>query len=114
MNKRYYVYIIKCSGNRLYTGYTSDPEKRFNQHKTGKGGAKFTSGFKPLSIAALWEIEGTKGEAMKVEALIKTLKSEIKKKIISEPCLLSELVFERFPDISLTLSTLEVDITFEN
>lgn len=33
----YYLYILKCSDNTLYTGITNDLEKRFETHKSGKG-----------------------------------------------------------------------------
>jgi predicted GIY-YIG superfamily endonuclease len=48
MNKwKWYVYIIECEDGLYYTGLTWDTEKRFEQHKSGKG-SKFTSkhGFK--------------------------------------------------------------------
>ncbi len=96
MDGKYYIYIIKCSGDRLYTGYTSDPEKRFNEHKTGKRGAKFTRGFIPLSIEAIWEIIGSKGDAMRVEAFIKSLKKMDKIRIIESPVTLVEIISDPF------------------
>ncbi len=104
MDSIYYIYIIKCAGDRLYTGYTSDPEKRFKEHKTGKGGAKFTRGFSPLSIEGLWEITGTKGDAMKIEAFIKSLKKANKIQLIVKPSSLIELILERFSQIELRVS----------
>ncbi|MFA6354352.1 MAG: GIY-YIG nuclease family protein [Candidatus Paceibacterota bacterium] len=35
----YFVYILKCSDNSLYTGITNNLERRFKQHKNKKGGA---------------------------------------------------------------------------
>ena len=35
----YYVYIIKCGDNTLYTGITVDIKRRFKEHQSGKGGA---------------------------------------------------------------------------
>ena len=104
MDSIYYIYIMKCAGDRLYTGYTSDPEKRFNEHKSGKGGAKFTRGFTPVSIEGLWEITGTKGDAMKIEAFIKSLKKTDKIQLIEKPTSLIELISERFPQIELRVS----------
>jgi putative endonuclease len=104
MDSIYYIYIMKCAGDRLYTGYTSDPEKRFHEHKSGKGGAKFTRGFTPVSIEGLWEITGTKGDAMKIEAFIKSLKKADKIQLIEKPSSLVELVSERFPQIELRVS----------
>lgn len=85
MSKDYYVYIIECSSGRLYTGYTVDIEKRFNKHVSGKGGAKFTRAFKPRSIEASWKITGERGDAMRVEAFIKSLHRKEKLGITENP-----------------------------
>lgn len=45
----WYVYIIICSDRSLYTGITTDPERRFLQHETGCG-AKYFRGRKPLKM----------------------------------------------------------------
>ena len=41
---RWFVYIIRATDNSLYTGITTDLERRLNQHQTGKGGAKYFRG----------------------------------------------------------------------
>jgi putative endonuclease len=43
------VYIILCSDNSLYTGITTDMERRFLQHAQGRG-AKFFRGRRPLRV----------------------------------------------------------------
>lgn len=85
MLKDYYVYIIECSNGRLYTGYTVDIEKRFKKHVSGKGGAKFTRAFKPRSIEASWKITGERGDAMHIEAFIKSLHKKEKLSIAKNP-----------------------------
>ncbi len=90
MIKDYYVYIIECSSGRLYTGYTVDIEKRFSKHLSGKGGAKFTRAFKPRSIEASWKITGKRGDALHVEAFIKSLKRVEKLTLTADPVLLIE------------------------
>ena len=35
----YYVYILECEDGTLYTGITTDLERRLEEHKAGKGGA---------------------------------------------------------------------------
>ena len=35
----YFVYIIKCKDKSLYTGITTNLERRFAEHKAGKGGS---------------------------------------------------------------------------
>ena len=39
--KRYYMYVLVCADGTLYTGYTSDLERREREHQTGNG-AKYT------------------------------------------------------------------------
>ena len=40
----WYVYIIRASDDSLYTGITTDLERRLKQHQTGRGGAKYFRG----------------------------------------------------------------------
>ena len=42
----WYVYIIRASDDSLYTGITTDLERRLKQHQTAKGGAKYFRGRK--------------------------------------------------------------------
>jgi putative endonuclease len=81
----YYVYVLECSNGRLYTGYTVDLKKRFNEHASALKGAKFTRSFKPRKIIASWQITGSRGDAMKVEAYIKSLPKTEKVIITGNP-----------------------------
>jgi len=47
--KNWYVYIIMCSDDSLYTGITTDVKRRFTQHKN-KTGAKYFYGREPVKI----------------------------------------------------------------
>ncbi len=80
----YYIYIIRCKNNALYTGITTDIERRMREHceKRGKG-AKFTRANPPKSIEALWSCESRK-DASRLEAHIKKLKKSEKENIISD------------------------------
>lgn len=35
--ERAYVYMVRCAGGQLYTGWTNDPASRLHAHKSGKG-----------------------------------------------------------------------------
>ncbi|WP_040534624.1 GIY-YIG nuclease family protein [Legionella drancourtii] len=83
--KHYWVYILLCSNNTYYTGYTNDLNKRYQSHVNGTGKCKYTRSFKPICIAQSWQINGNKAQAMKVERCIKKLSHSEKKKIIAEP-----------------------------
>lgn len=45
----YWVYILKCRDNTLYTGIARDPYKRLQQHNSGKG-AKYTRNRRPCKL----------------------------------------------------------------
>ncbi len=86
MNKNsYWVYILYCDNDSLYTGYTNNLEKRFKQHLNGTGRCKYTQAFKPVSIAQSWDVGKSKSVAMKIEFLIKKLPKSEKQKLIDSP-----------------------------
>lgn len=66
----WYTYVLLCADNSLYTGATNDLQKRFEEHKKGKG-SKYTRSHTPLRIAHSETFE-TKSEALKREAEIKS------------------------------------------
>ncbi|MBN2050134.1 MAG: GIY-YIG nuclease family protein [Spirochaetales bacterium] len=69
-----YIYMLHTAGGRLYTGYTTNPERRLTEHLKGsKKAARFTRAFRPLAAAACWRLDCSRGEALKVEAAIKRL-----------------------------------------
>lgn len=82
----YYVYILRCRGDTLYTGITPDPVHRMRCH-TGAlpGGARYTRSHPPESLAALWRTEG-KAEAARLEyAIKKKLTRQEKEQLIAAP-----------------------------
>ena len=81
-NKKYYVYIILTTTNKLYCGYTDNVEKRYKLHCEGKG-AKFTRANKPFKLLYTKEFE-TKQEATKEEYRIKQLSRKEKEEFISQ------------------------------
>ena len=66
-----YTYILRCSDNTLYTGWTNNLEKRLKDHNAGVG-AKYTKPRRPVELIYFEEFE-TKEEAMKREYAIKKL-----------------------------------------
>ena len=78
----WYLYILRCKDNSLYTGITTDVEKRLEAHRTGKG-AKYTRGRGPLELVYREEC-GDHSEALKREAEIKALPREEKLKLIEK------------------------------
>jgi putative endonuclease len=68
----YLVYILECADGTLYVGITNDIEKRLIAHNSGKTGARYTKGRRPVSVVYTEEC-GAKGSALKREAAIKKL-----------------------------------------
>lgn len=85
----YWVYMLFCSNNTYYTGYTNNLAKRYQSHLSGTGGCKYTRSFKPLNMAQCWKIQGDKALAMSVERGIKKLCRAEKENIIANPFSLS-------------------------
>ena len=67
----FYVYILKCNDNSLYTGYTVNLERRIKAHNKGLG-AKYTRGRLPVEIV-YQEVFSSKSEAIKREIELKKL-----------------------------------------
>ena len=58
MSKPYYVYVLRCVDDSLYTGITTDVKRRFAEHLSdGLKGAKYTKTHTPKEIAAVWQVE---------------------------------------------------------
>ncbi len=88
----YYIYVIRCFDNSLYSGITTDVVRRFAEH-VGKGnkGAKYTASHVPLGVAALWRCYG-KSNASKLEYRLKRLSKCDKEKLCRGECEISELL----------------------
>ena len=75
-----YTYIVKCSDETLYTGWTNNLKKRLEAHNSGKG-AKYTKNRRPVELVYFEEYD-TKQEAMKTEYAIKQLSRQKKLALI--------------------------------
>lgn len=108
-NKNYFIYVIRCSDNSLYTGITTDVKRRFNEHvKDEKLGAKYTRFHKPVSVEIVWECK-SRGDALRLEYAFKHLKKSIKEKIVSNP----EYIKITFSD-KLNLNLYKCNLEYKN
>lgn len=80
MADTHYVYIVMCSDNTLYTGYTVDVDKRMIAHNNGTG-AKYTRARLPVELKYV-EMFDSKSDAMKREYEIKQLTRNEKFKLM--------------------------------
>ena len=78
----WYLYLIRCRDNSLYTGISTDVARRFVQHQgKGNAGSKYLKGRGPLSLVFQKHL-GTKSLALKVERRVKKMTKERKEKLI--------------------------------
>lgn len=82
MESTWYLYILRCADGTLYTGITTDVEKRLEQHRCGKG-AKYTRGRAPLELIYREEC-GSHSQALKRECAVKALKRQQKQALVTE------------------------------
>lgn len=80
--KQYFVYMVRCSDDSLYTGYTvNSVEARVKKHNDGSGG-KYTRARRPVRIVYTEECS-SRQEAMKREFEVKKLSKKEKEAMIS-------------------------------
>ena len=80
MEQLWYLYILRCRNGSLYTGITTDVQKRLEAHRSGKG-AKYTRGRGPLELVYTEECD-CHSAALKREIAIKRLPRQDKMKLI--------------------------------
>jgi putative endonuclease len=82
---KHYVYMLKCKDDSLYTGYTTDVNRRLSMHEQGRG-AKYTRGRGPFQVVYVEECTD-KSLAMRREAAIKRLTTAQKRELASSNAL---------------------------
>ena len=79
----WFVYIVQCRDNTLYTGISTDPEARVAEHNTGQNAAKYTRARRPVSLLYT-EPTASRSAALKREIAIKRLSRQAKLALISK------------------------------
>ena len=79
----WYLYIIRTGSGELYTGITTDVERRFAEHEEGGAkAAKYLRGRGPLTLAISQEV-GSRSAASKAEWAVKQLSKADKEELIA-------------------------------
>jgi putative endonuclease len=82
MTTTWFVYIVRCQDQTLYTGITTDPKKRITAHNSAAGGAKYTRSRRPVSLIYLEETT-SRSAASKREYAIKQMSVAQKNALIA-------------------------------
>ena len=90
----YYTYMVRCTDDSIYTGITTDIDRRFNEHKNKtKYAAKYTMNHNVVKLEAIW-ISDNKSDASKLEYHIKKLRKSEKEMLISDNSLENLLMYK--------------------
>ena len=79
----FFVYILRCADDTLYTGYTGDLKRRVKQHQSGSIPRAYTKPRRPVELVWAEEFE-TKEEARAYEKKVKRLSTSRKETLIVE------------------------------
>jgi len=81
--KKYYVYIVECADGTFYTGYTTDIDRRLDEHNYSiKRAAKYTRSRRPVKLIHK-EVFDTMSDALKREHKIKKMSRSAKKNLVN-------------------------------
>lgn len=57
MSSEWYLYVLECADQTLYTGITTDLDRRLHEHNHTAKGAKYTRCRRPVALVASWTYE---------------------------------------------------------
>ncbi len=87
----WFLYLIRCADNSLYTGITIDLDRRFAEHQSqGKKCAKYLRGKAPLELVFTTEV-GTKSDASRLELRLKKCSKATKEKLVAGAIVLESI-----------------------
>ena len=88
----WYLYLVRCRDGSLYTGITTDVERRFAEHRENKGaGAKYLRGRGPLALVLHKKI-GDRSLALTVESRVKKLSKARKEELVGADTRIDEII----------------------
>ena len=94
-NKPYYVYMLRCKDNSIYTGITTDIKRRMQEHcSKNEKCAKYTMHHTAEKMEITWETENST-LASKLEYHIKKLSKQEKEKLIQDANYIKSLLKEK-------------------
>ena len=93
------VYLVRCKDDSLYAGVALDVDRRLEEHREGKRGAKYLRGRGPLELMMKRELRD-RSLALKVELRIKKLSRKAKENLIVNPEMVDEIAHAFLEDAS--------------
>jgi putative endonuclease len=88
--QEWYLYLIRCRDGSLYTGITTDVERRFAEHRNGNG-SKYVRCRRPVTLELQKKV-GSRNFALMVEHRIKQLPKAQKEKLIRDDSRIDDII----------------------
>lgn len=95
IDQQWYIYVLRCRFGKLYTGITTDVERRLQQHEGGTG-ARNLRGKGPLELV-FSAPAGNRSSASRLESRIKRLPRSGKEGLVAGRLALADLVSDEAP-----------------
>ncbi len=82
--KTWFVYMLRCNDNSLYTGITTDLDRRLREHNHSERlAARYTRARRPLTL--VWnEVHTSRSSALIREAQLKKMNRQAKEKLLNQ------------------------------
>ena len=75
------LYVLKCADDSLYTGITTDPDRRLHEHNHSPRGARYTRARRPVELIKTWPASN-RSQASRLEYAFKALSRPEKLKLL--------------------------------
>jgi putative endonuclease len=82
LTPKWFVYVVRCADRSLYTGVTTDADRRLAEHNDGRG-ARYTRSRGPVALVYLEKAED-RGAALRREHEIKCMTAEGKRRLVTK------------------------------
>ena len=86
----WYIYLVRCRDGSLYTGITTDVDRRFAEHQ-GNSGAKYFRGRGPLALVFQKKL-GSRSLGLAVESRVKKLSKPRKEEMVRSNTRIDEII----------------------
>ena len=84
MKSVWWLYVLRTRDGRLYTGISTDVDRRLHEHQHSSRGAKALRGRGPLTLLHSVAI-GTRSAALKAEHRVKSIGKQRKEQLLKDP-----------------------------
>jgi len=90
----WYLYMLRCDDGSVYTGITTDVERRFEEHRSGRRGARYLRARRPIELLYAMAV-GDRSAASVAEYAVKSLEKSQKEAVAAGTLSLDDVIERR-------------------